>query len=190
MPTLDDPINVIDPSTVSARPVGMKWGLIWGGAAIVVGLVGYLTGLSKPTATPSAATYLVSLVSFVISIICVVKAIQEHRTELGGYIRGGRCATVGLWTGLFYGVIAALWSLIFFNFIAPDFFDELYSSMTVMWEEQGLNDEQIENALGMTQMFQGPVGMVLMSLFGGAIAGLIVGAIAGLFMKKKAPGQF
>ena len=190
MPTLDDPINFIDPSTVSPRPAGMRWGLIWGGAAIVIGLIGYITGLTKPTATPSAAAYLVSLVSFLIAIGCVVKAIQQHREELGGYIRGGRCAMVGLWTGLIYGVIAALWALVFFNFIAPDFFDELYGSMTLMWEEQGLNDEQIESALGMTKMFQGPMGMVLSSLFGGALAGLIVGAIAGLFMKKKAPGQF
>ncbi len=190
MPTLDDPINVIDPNTISPRPAGMKWGLMWGAASIVIGLVGYITGLTKPTATPSMAAYAVSLISFLVAVGCVVKAIQQHRAELGGYIRGGRCVVVGLWTGLAYGVLAALWSLVFFNFIAPDFFDELYGSLTAQFEEQGLDDEQIETALGYSQMFQGPVAMVFSSLFGGAIAGIITGGIAGLFMKKKAPGQF
>ena len=162
---------------------------IWGIAVVVLALVGYLTGLSDPT-NPGPSTVVFGMLSFVISIGCVVKAIQEHRAELGGYIRGGRCVAVGLWAGLAYGIIYAIWTVIFLNFIAPDFWTDMMETQRALMESQGQSDEQIDMALGILEMVQGPVSSFLTSILGGLFSGLLISAISALFLKKRAPGQF
>ena len=126
----------------------------------------------------------------VVALGVIGKAILEHREELGGYIRGGRCVAVGLWSGLSYGVLSAIWSLIFYGLIAPDFFTEMQSSMVAIWEDQGLSDSEIDVALGYTSMFQGPTSMAVFAFAGGIFFGILLSAILALFMKKRAPGQF
>ena len=190
METLDNDINVIDPSTVSSRPAGIKWGLIWGGISVVLALVAYIAGFSDPS-SQSLGTYLLGFFGIILSVIMIVMAIRQHRDEeLGGYIRGGRCVSVGLWAGLVYGVVYGIWTIIFTTFIAPDFYDGVNSMLINEYEEAGMADDFIDKMLGWVKMTQGPVGAFISSLLGGTLFGMIISAIAALFMKKKSPGMF
>jgi len=193
--TLDQAITIIDPSTISPRNTGLKWGAVGALMSTIIGLVSYLAGLTSPSATATAsgggiASSLITLVLLVVAFVVVGKAIDEHRTDLGGFIRGGRCVSIGLWSGLSYGVLSAVWALIFYGLIVPDFFEEMQSAMVTLWESQGLSDEEIDMALGYSAMFQGTTSMAVFSFISGIFSGLFISLILALFMKKKAPGQF
>lgn len=184
MSTSDNPTNIIDPSIVSPRSVAIKWGLIGAAAHIIIDLLGYITGMIKP------GDVIYSIAIFAIAIFAIVMAIREHKAELAGYIRGGRCVTVGLISGLAYGIIAGLWGIVFYNFLVPDFYEEMNNAMVVMYEDMGQSDEQIEAIMSYTKMSQTPIGGLVSSLIGGIFSGVFLSIIPALILKKKPKGIY
>ena len=183
MPTIDDPIKSIDPSSVSPFPVAIKWGLIGASCQIIIDLVGYLTGALQP------GDVLYSFVIFAIAVFCVTMAIKEHKSALGGYLRGARGVWVGLLSGVVYGIIAGIWGLIFYHYLVPDFHEQMAENMVIMFENWGFTDDQIDQIMeGQTE--QTPLQTGLGGVFGGIIAGLLLSIIPTLIMKKKHDDMF
>jgi hypothetical protein len=168
-----------------ARPTGIKYGLILGVISIVLGLVYYLLGWMDPQSMGSKFT---SIFSFAITIAVLVMAIRHHRDSLqGGYIAFGKCVGIGLWVGLIAGIIGLVWSLVFFNFIVPDYFVSMKDMLVDTYEAQGLSDEQIEMAMKYVGWMMSPTSMAIMALIGSIFTALIFSLIVGAFMKKDPP---
>jgi hypothetical protein len=178
-----------DSGNVSPRPVSQKYGLMWGGASILLSLAGYLSGMDPQLPDTSLSVKVVfGLVGFAIPIWAIVSAVKEHRDqELGGYISVGRGLGVGTLTGLFAGLVGAVWMLIFNYLIAPDYINVLLDAQSSQFESQGMSEEQIEMALSFSSMFMSPPVMAIMQVVGGAIFGLIIGLIVALIMKRDRP---
>ena len=153
MTTLDEPMGYIDPQDVSPRPTAMRYGGIWGLAGILLGLISYLMGWSDPGSSSSGGM-ISGVLSFGLSIAILVLAIKYHRDEeLGGYITFGRGFKTGMLTAFFYAIIATVWTVIFINFIATDLVELMQAAMYEEWENQGLTEEQIEQAERFALMF-------------------------------------
>jgi uncharacterized protein DUF4199 len=188
MNPLDEPMNFIDPSTVSPRQVAMRHGVIWGLIGILVGLFAHLMGWNDPANPNVMMSILLGLISFGISVTMIVLAVKTHRDqELGGYMSFGRGFTTGMLTTLVYAVIATVWMVIFFSFINPDMFDAIEANMMQQWEDQGMTDEQIDQAKGFASMFTGPVFMTIATFLGSLFWGAIISLIVSAVMKKDAP---
>ncbi|MFT5384736.1 MAG: uncharacterized membrane protein YhaH (DUF805 family) [Saprospiraceae bacterium] len=188
MNPLDEPMNYIDPSSVSPRPVAMRYGLIWGLIGIMVGLLAHILGWSDPSDPNTTMTILISVISLGISVTMIVLAVKTHRDqELGGYMTFGRGFTTGILTTLFNAVIATIWMVIFFSLINPDMFDMIEQGMLRQWEEQGMSEEQIEQAKGFATMFTGPTFMTIATFLGTLFWGAIISLIVSAVMKKDAP---
>lgn len=128
----------------------------------------------------------VTLIGIAVAIWAIATVIRIDRDlQLGGYIGLGRCLGIGALTGVIAGAIGALFTLLYLTVINPGFTEQLKELMVAQWEEQGMSEEQIEMALGMSSTFTNPVMLSVWQTLGGALLGLIVGLVAGLIMKRE-----
>ncbi|MEZ4920485.1 MAG: DUF4199 domain-containing protein [Saprospiraceae bacterium] len=177
-----------DSGNVSPRPVSQKYGLMWGGASILLSLAGYLSGMDPQLPDTSLSVKVVfGLVGFAIPIWAIVSAVKEHRDqELGGYISVGRGLGVGTLTGLFAGLVGAVWMLIFNYLIAPDYINVLLDAQSSQFEFRNV-EEQIEMALSFSSMMYSPPVQAISQVIGSVLFGLIIGLIVALIMKRDRP---
>ena len=189
MATLDDDYGIIDPDTVSPRPIALRYGSIASVILIVLGLVMYLGGMvdyeAAASGESSSSDWMANILNLVVWIGAIVMAIKHHKNnELGGYISFGRGFYTGFLTSLFMGLIGAIWTYIFFSFVAPD-------AMDIM-REAALNqmpEDQAEAAEGMMTMIMSPAIMA-MSMFMVTLAvGSIISLIASAIMKNPSPAS-
>ena len=176
-----------NPANVSYRQLAIRYGAIWGGVGIFLTLIGYLTNTDAALPSTSGMVKAVySLISIGVAIWAIVTVIRIDRDEqLGGFISLGRCIGIGSLTGLVAAVIGAVFFTIYTSLINTNFQQTMQDAMIAQWEDQGMSEAAIEQALSMSSMFTGPVFMAITQLIGGVFIGLIIGLIAGLIMKRE-----
>lgn len=187
MSTLDNP-NIIDPSTVPYAKKAFNQGLIGSLILIAVGLVFNLTGLVEPGKN-NAMVWVANLVNWAIIGYFIYAATTSHRDEdLGGYISYGRAFGVGAIVVLAIAVVTIVWSYIYFAFIDPDVFDTIReASMEQMINQQGMSEEEAEEAMGVLSFMWNPGMMSIIAGLGTAVAGLIIDLIISAVVKKDNP---
>jgi small-conductance mechanosensitive channel len=189
MSTFDHQIN--DSPKPPYRNTAITYGALTGLVSIVIGLLSYLAGFSDPSKQQGAMGWINMLISYGVMIGGLVLAVRKHRDqELGGYITFGRAFGVGFLTMLVLGLISAVWTYVFFNFIATDMLELVkQSSIDRMVEKQGMSVDQAEAAMNnpVTKSMMNPAAFTGFAfvgiLFIGAIFALIVAAI----MRKSPP---
>ncbi|MCP3929159.1 MAG: DUF4199 domain-containing protein [Bacteroidetes bacterium] len=183
MTTLDDDLGYVDPSNVSIWPTALRYGLIGGLVMIIFSLIMILTGLNF------SMQWLTSVGSLVIFGAILYFAMVKHRDEdLGGYLKYGRALGLGVATAIIIGVLSVIFNYVYMEFVDPSLMETALEMSRERLEAQGMEDEQIDQAMSMSEKFMSPGAMAIMGLlfnaFFGFIASLIVGAIA----KKNPPG--
>ncbi len=186
MKNFDENIDFIDQADVPAMPTALRYGGIAALAFIAiqlildtVGLINYSTG---------EGIYYPSILLTISTIVILYYAIKQHRDEeLGGYITFGRCVKLGALIGLFAGILIGVFAFVYHGFIRPDIMPSVLEFQMSQWEEAGMSEEQIEQALGMTEMFMTPVATAVSSIFNALFWNVILSLIVGALMKKEAP---
>ena len=131
---------------------------------------------------------LVGIIGLAVYIIAQVMGVRHHRdNELGGYISFGRAFVVCLVIAIIMAVIASIFNYIYLNFIDPEAMDRAIEAIREQYEEMGMSEEDIENALSMVDMTKSPLMQLGGGIIGGAIMGGITGLITGAIMKKEPP---
>lgn len=178
-----------DPKTVSPRPIATRYGLIAALILVLVGLGMYLGGFVDMTNRGSAANWISNIINFGVMIGASIMAVRKHRDEdLGGFISFGRVFKTSFLVILIITIISAVWSYVFFSFVAPDLIDTIIeASRTQMAEKQGLSEEQIDQSMAMVGWMFSPVSLSLMAGISMLFFGLIISLILGGFMKRDAP---
>jgi len=181
---LDQEMNSNNPNA-SIWPHALRNGVIWGLIGITIQLGLYFSGMLEATINGEASfavTALSAILGIVVAVWFITSAIKSFREERGG-LTFGNAVGVGAATGLIYGAIAAVWTLIFFSVIFPDFYDIMLEGVYAQYEEAGMDEDQIESAMGIVKMMSNPTVGAISSLIGGALYGIIISLIAGIFMK-------
>lgn len=186
MDILDRPSHP-DPANTSNRAIALRFGAIWAASSILVSLVGFLTDTDPNMPGTGPIKWVYILFGLGVSIWAVVTAIKQDRAQLGGYITLGRCVGLGTLMGLISGALGAVYTVLYTLVINPDYKEQMSAAMQSEWEKQGMSEEQIEMAAGMTSMFTSPVAIVLTQIIAGVIFGVIIGLIAGAIMKRDKP---
>ncbi len=181
MNTLDNP-NFNPHNTVSPRPIAIKWGLISGGIAVAISLIGYLSGTLNPASGFSGIQLIWTLLGLAAGIYCIYMMQTIHRDqELGGFMSLGTCVGLGAISGAVSGAISGAFSAILFGLIEPNY---MRDAMMKGYQDQGLSEEQMEMTMKIAGMFTSPVAMLITGPIGGVISGVILGLIVGFFTKK------
>jgi hypothetical protein len=185
MEPLDKP-TLPDPATISNNNLALRYAGISAGAGILITLIGFLTNTDP--ALPSTGTgikVLYSLLSFGVAIWAIASAIKEDRDKLlGGFISMGRGIGLSGKIGIVSGLASAVFMLLYTTVINPGFKETMNAAMMAEYEKQGLNEEQIEMAMGMASNFTSPTSMAVFSVIGGVISALIIGLIASAILKR------
>ena len=180
MATLDG--NYIDPTNVSARQTGVRWGLILGLVSASLSFLMYFTGLTDFT----SSSWLTFFVSIIPIVLCIYYAQVQHRdNELGGYMTLGRAVTVALWVGLIAGLIGVVFSFFLFNFIMKDFGETIMTKAVENAEAKGQDPDQVRKGMEMMKWMFNPAVMSLFALLGNLFYATICGLLIGLVTKRE-----
>lgn len=153
-------------------------GIITGAGLIVLSLLIYLLGLSEVTQ--------LSYIGYVILLAGIIWGTRQFRQEqCGGYISYGKALGFGTLTAFFASVLAGLFTLVFYLYIAPDALEQLRDLAEVRMLEQvpDATDQQMEFA----RMMVNPVLMFVGSLFTYTFVGFIFSLVTSAVLKKNEP---
>ncbi len=185
---MTDATRIPDPSNASYWPHAVRYGLIGSGILVVVGLIMYLAGLSDPEKQQGAVGWINNLISAVVMIWALHSAMKTHRDEnLGGYMTYGRALGAGTATSLVMAAVTLVWTLLFFTLIAPEMVDQIKELQMAQMEQQGMTDEQIEQAMEMAGMITSPTGLAVMGALGTFVLGFVLSLIIAAFTRNNPP---
>ncbi len=183
-PIYEDQDQIVQPEA-SPWPTGFRYGLFGGLISIAYGLLAYLFGITENAMESGGSDWLSTLVGLAISIGAIFLAIKYYRDqELNGRISFGRAFGVGAIVALVMAVITGIWIFVFFGVVDPGMLDAITEQSALQMEEQGLSDQEIEQAMGYTQMFMNPTVFAIFGSIFSFISGAIIALIMGAIMKR------
>ena len=164
---------------ITVKQVGIKWGVISGVVGILVFLVLAITGLIFKSS--------VSWISAIPFIVILVLAHREFKSEGDGFMSYSKGLGLGLVVAGIGAVIQTIFSYIYIKFVDTEYYANQTAALVEQWEKQGLNEEQIEAALGFSQNMMNPEMGILFGILGGIFFGFIISLIVTAFTKKNKP---
>ena len=185
---IQDPIDrPFDPSSqASVWPSALKWGAIAGGVSCVLTLLSYNLGwmdISEDGQTPGA--WIVSLISIAIYVALMYVGLKSYRdTQNAGYLTFGRGMLWSLGFGLALGVISALFMLLFYTVLAPEYLEVMRESALDQAAAEGVDEasmEATETVLDYT--LSAPV-LAFSGFFGSLIMPLLIGLVLSLVLRN------
>ena len=170
----------------SIWPTSLKWGAIGGIASSILTMLSYNLGWMDPAAgTTNPMVWVVSAVSFALYILFITLGLRAYRDgSNGGYLSLGRAVLWSLGFGLALGIVSAIFMVIFYNVLAPDFIGDMLDAQPDAMEEQGMDDEQLESVETVMSYTMNPLFMTLSSAIGSTITSVIFGVIVGFFVRS------
>jgi len=182
-------LNFIDEKEVSYMPTATKYGLIGTLISIGIGLGMYLMDMIDP-----ANNTLSTIINTAIFLGVLVFSIKTYRDiDLNGFVSFGRAFGTGFMTTLIMSILGAIWTYVFFTFVAPDMMDLIMDitreQQTEAMVAQGASEDEIEQAIEMTASFMSPGFFTIVALFMSLLSGAVISLIVAAVMKKDHPAR-
>jgi hypothetical protein len=158
------------------------YGVVTGIALIVLSLILYVTNLYMNQVL-QYASYVIIIAGMVIS------SLQYRKNQLKGFMTYGQAFSVGFLTALFAAIISIIWFYFYIKYINPGLTDEILAQVRAKMEAKSgqMSQEQMDQAMSMTERFMTPVWMMVWGFLGNAFWSAIFALIIGIFLKKKDP---
>jgi hypothetical protein len=166
--------NYNKPSTAG---IAMKWGAITGLISIIYSTILQVTGM----ATNQGLSWL----GFVILIGGIFYAMKDFKTQTGGYMTYGEGLGVGTLTSAISGLLSSAFAAFYIGFIDDSSIKQTLALQRKKFEEQGMDDAQIDQAIAMAEKFSGPGTIFLFGLIGSVIIGLIISLVIAAILKHE-----
>jgi len=168
---------------VTTTRVALKWGLITGLALVVYSTLLYALG----QVTNGALTTLI----YVILAVGLVLGMREYRTLNAGYLTFGEGVSLGALLSAVAGMLSSAYSVLYTTFIDPSMQERVMEQTREQLEEQGkLTDEQIDQALELTQSFQSPGLQFVIGILGTILIGVLFSLIIAAVMRRHKANPF
>jgi hypothetical protein len=164
-------------NTPTVRTVGLKFGAV----SALVGIVFFLIlTLSGQNAFDNKWGW----VSMVFSIVILVLAHRNFKSEGDGFMSYSQGVGIGFWMALVGVVVGAIFTYVYSNIIDPATMDTFYENQYEQMQKNGMSDDQIDVAVSWTKKL-----FWWIYLFFGIFFGLIIALIVTIFTQKKSPEQ-
>jgi hypothetical protein len=170
-------------TTASPWQVGLKYGLIMGLISAVTAAINYSTKLFLN----QGASLGLSVISLVITIVIFVLACREFKSQNGGFMKLGQGFMTGFWATVISSLIGAAFIYVWLTVVDPTIMDQIKENTAAQFAQQGLSDEQIEQAMSFSSMTLKPGFMAGSVVLAGIIFGAILALIVAAIMKKEPP---
>lgn len=167
----------------STAKLALKWGLITGIALIIYSTILYTVGGMANTG--------LTLIIYVIIAAGLTLGIREFRTLNGGYLTIGEGMGLGTLQAAVSGIISSAYSVLYTTLIDPSVREQILNQVRAKMEDQGnLTDEQIDQALEISQKFQTPGLQLIFGILGSIVVGAIFSLIISAIMRRKKDNPF
>ncbi|WP_339752208.1 DUF4199 domain-containing protein [uncultured Winogradskyella sp.] len=164
--------------TPSIKPIAYTYGLYSALLSITGLIIMYVANMDK--------NWTLSIISLVISVLIFVYGIKAFKNANANVLSIGQAIKVGLAIAVIAGVITAIYSYVHYEFVYPEFIEmqreTAYNQM--MESNPNMTEEQVDQAMGISNIFMNSTFFSLSSILGSLIFGLIVSLIAGLIMRS------
>lgn len=106
--------------------------------------------------------------------------------QMGGFIDYKGAFSSGFYTGLIASIIAGLFMFVYVQYIDPGIIDQiLLETEATLEQNPNMSDEQIEQALEMTESFTSPILMSVFGFLGNLVASTVLSLIIAIFAKRE-----
>lgn len=172
----------------SIMSVAQRYGLIAGAILVAWSLLTSLLGWNDPASSNAMFKWLGFLVQVGVMAYAIFGAIKYVKLQMNdGHISFGTAFKVGMLTALILGVLMALYTYVYFQFIDPDFSARLLEITQEQMEDKGMEGEELEMAMRMTKKMMSTGMMAIWTLAMTVFFGLILSLIGGAVLKDDAP---
>lgn len=130
----------------------------------------------------------IKYLSYVIMALGLFWAVVSYRDkQMEGYIEYGTAFSAGFYTGLFAAVLSGIFTFIYVQYIDTGLIDEilLKAEEAMLEQNPDISDEQLDQALSMTEMFTSPIMMGILGFVGNLLGSTILSLIIAIFAKRE-----
>ncbi|MCU0325635.1 MAG: DUF4199 domain-containing protein [Spirosomaceae bacterium] len=163
----------------STARIALKWGVIVGIVVIIFSTITSMADLWKQSWA--------SWIGYLFVLGGLIMALGEFKKANEGFMGFGEGLGLGTLMSTVVGVLGAIFSYIYLNFIDTTMVSRIVDFQREKMSEQGLSDEQIDQAMEMTAKFMSPGMMFIFGVLGYLIVGFILTLIVSAIMKKSKP---
>ena len=163
---------------ISMKQLGMKWGVI----SALVGFAYFMILNMAGLAGDQALGY-VGYIFFIAIVVLAHKAYKEG----DGFMSYGDGFKLGAVITVISSVISSILTYVYIKFVDDSMLEIIRDKAITDMEDQGMGEEQIEQAMGFAEMFMSAEAMLFMGLIFGTIIGLILVLIVTAFTKNADP---
>lgn len=166
-------------------------GLIFGIILVIIQLLFWMFNFIPVGIGPGLLVLLLNLVISVAALVIFTKMYRDK--EMGGFMTYGQAFRYGWVVYMVAAVIGVIYSIIFNEFIDPEYMDRVMQltmdSTESTMRNRGMSEEQISQMLDRMAERTKDAGIgrtIIGGLVGGVIMGVIGSAISSAFAKKEA----
>ena len=166
-------------SAVTPTSVGIRYGVLIGIASIIFSMVLFMTNADQ-----SPARWL----GLIIIIGGIYLAHGFFKRNNAGFMSYGQGLGIGVIVSAVAGLLSGIFNYIYVSFIDPTYMERIMEATRAKMEEGGnMSDEQIDQAIAMSQKFSsGPIS-ILFAILGSILIGLILSLIISAITKHSRP---
>jgi hypothetical protein len=119
----------------------------------------------------------------------IVGSLQYRKVQLKGFMTYGQAFSTNFLIGLFASIISIIFFFFYMKYINTGFLQEMLEMTRHKMEAKAgnMSQEQMDQALAMTERFMTPVWMVIWGFLAYTFFAAIFSLIIALFVKKKDP---
>ena len=166
---------------VSMKQLGMKWGVISALVGFAYFMILNMVGL--------AGEQSYGYIGYIFFIIIVVLAHKAYKEEGDGFMSYGDGFKLGAVITVISSVISSILTYIYVKFVDGSMLELIKDKAITDMEDDGMSDEQIDQAMGFAEMFMSAEAILIMGLIFGTIMGLILVLIITAFTKNADPSM-
>ena len=152
-------------------------GLLIALVVIILGIIGYFTGLGFSTTWYNWVVNLVLLAAIIFA--CVHFANQKE-----GFVTFGNVFVHGFKISAVVTIIMLVYTLLAFTVLFPDMKEKIFEMQAAQMEKQGMDEDKMEQATNAMKNFFWPI-TIGVTIFGTLIWGAISSLIGAAVAKKK-----
>lgn len=156
----------------------LRYGLLLGAVTVVFSLMLHFMDMQYDQGMAK------NIISIVMLFGIILLAVIQFKKSNEGYISVSEALKVGVGTALIGGIIAIIYTMIYVNFIDPNFHEQIaeLSRAGMMENNPEMTQEQMDTAIEMQQKFFW-VTYPFILIFN-IVVGFVISLIAGLIVKK------
>lgn len=166
---------------VTVKQLAMKWGVILGLISVAYFIMLNIASLAHE----QSYGYLGSIFTIVIFIL----AHKAFKEDNGGFMSFGEGFKIGALITIISSVISSVFTYVYVKFIDGSMLELIKEKAIADMEDQGMGEEQIDQAMGFAEMFMSAEAVLIMGTIMGIIFGIIIALIVTAFTKNADPSM-